>query len=73
MEGKTYNFINPDTNFKINTDLCCYSKNVVYITECSKCKEIYIGSTQALNIRTSLHRSNIKITENRKLIISKHL
>ena len=32
-----------------------------------------LGSTQALNKRTSLHKSNIKIEENRKLNISKHL
>ena len=29
--------------------------------------------TQALNTMTSLHRSNIKITENRKINVSKHL
>ena len=45
---------------------------MVYIIECNECKEIYKGSTQALNTRTSLHKSNIKI-ENRKLNISKHL
>ena len=47
------------------------SKNVVYIIECNECKEIYIGSKQALNTRTSLHKSNIKIEENRKLQVSK--
>ena len=72
-EGKSYNFENTVTKFLINKDLSCNSKNVVYIIECSKCKEIYIASTQALNTRTSLHRSNIKITENRKLNVSKHL
>ena len=41
--------------------------------ECSECKEIYMGLTQALNKRTSLHRSNIKITENRKLNVLKNL
>ena len=61
------------TKFKIDKDLSCNSKIVVYIIKCSKCKEIYIGSTQALNTRISLHKSNIKITENRKLNISKHL
>ena len=34
---------------------------------------MYRGSTQALNTRISLHRSNIKITVNRKLNVSKHL
>ena len=63
IKGKSYNFKNPKTKLKINKDLSCNSKNIVYIIECSKCKEIYIGSTQALNT-ISLHRSNIKITEN---------
>ena len=53
--------------------LSCISKNIVYIIECNKCKELYVGSTQALNTRISLHKSNIKITENRKLNVSKHL
>ena len=66
IEGKSYTFKNPKTKFKINKNLSCNSKNVVYIIECSECKEIYIGSTQALNTRTSFHRSNIKIEENRK-------
>ena len=66
-------FKKPEAKFKMNKDLSCNSKNVVYIIECSKCKEIYIGSVQVLNTRTSLHRSNIKIEENRKLNVSKHL
>ena len=36
-------------------------------------KEIYIGSTHHLNTRTSHYRSNIKITEKRKLMVSKRL
>ena len=70
IEGKYYTFKNRETKFKINKNLSCNSKNAVCIIEC---KEIYIGSTQALNIRTSLHKSNIKIEENRKLDVSKHL
>ena len=34
---------------------------------------IYINCTQALNNRISLHKSNIKLLENRKFYISKHL
>ena len=56
-----------------NKDLSCDSKKVVYIIEYSRCKEIYIGSTQALKTKISLHRSNIKIAEKRKLNVSKHL
>ena len=73
IEEKSYTFKNREARFKINKDLSCNSKNVVYVIECSKCKEIYVGSTQALNTRTSRHRSNIKITENRKLNVSKHV
>ncbi len=36
-------------------------------------KNVYIESTQGLNNRISLHRSNIKLSENRKLYVSKHL
>ena len=47
IEGKSYIFKNPETKFKINKDLTCDSKkNVVYIIECGKCKEIYIGPTK---------------------------
>ena len=68
IEGKSYTFKNPETKFKINKNLSCNSKNVVYVIKCNECKEIYIGSTQALNTRTSLHWSNIKIEENRKSV-----
>ena len=69
IEGKFYTFKNTETKFKIS----CNSKNVVYIIECSECKETYIGSTHSLNKRTSLHRCNIKMEENRKLNVLKHL
>ena len=73
IEGKSYTFKNPETKFKIIKNLSCNSKIVIYIIECYEWKEIYIGSTQALNTRTSLHKSNIKIEENRKLNVSKYL
>ena len=60
---------NPGAKFKINKNL----KNLVYIIECNEYKEIYIGLTQALNTMTSLHKSNIKKDENRKLNVSKYL
>ena len=73
IEGKSYTFENSETKFKINKNLSCNSKNVVYLIECAECKEILIGLTQALNTRTSLHSSNIKIEENGKLNVSKRL
>ena len=60
----------PKTKVRINKNLSCKSKNIVYIIECYKCKKVYIGSTQTLNTRIALHKSNIKLPENRKLDIS---
>ena len=38
IEGKSYTFKYPETKFKINKNLSCNSKNVVYIFECNECK-----------------------------------
>ena len=40
IEGKFYTFKNPKTKFIINKVLSFNSKNVVYIIECNKCKEV---------------------------------
>ena len=40
LEFKFYTLKNPETKFKINKNLGCNSKYVVYIIECNKCKEI---------------------------------
>ena len=48
-------------------------KNVISIIEYSECKEIYAESTQAFKTMTSLHRGKIKIEENRKLNVLKHI
>ena len=72
IERKSYNFENPKTTFIINRNLSCNSKNVVYIIECNKCEKVYIGSTQVLNTSVSIHKSNIQLSENRKLNSSKH-
>ena len=54
IEGKSYTFKNPETKFKINKNLSRNSKNIVYIIDCSECKEIYIRSTLALNHYTGV-------------------
>ena len=72
IKGKSYTFKNAEKKFKITNDLSCKSKKLIYIIECSKCKEIYIGSTQAIHTRISFHMNNISISENRKLNVSKH-
>ena len=57
IDCKSYTFKNPETKYKINKNL-----KLQLIIE-----DIYIGSTQAFNIRTSLHKSNIQIEENRNI------
>ena len=71
IEGKSYTFKNLEIKFIIKT-LAAITKTV-YIIECNKCKGVYIGSTHALNTRISFRKSSIKIPENKKLSVSKHL
>ena len=73
IEGKSYTFDNPKSIFIINKNLSCNSKTIIYIIKCTNCNEIYIGSTQALNNRVFLHKSDIKLPENKKVYVLKHL
>ena len=58
--------------FSLFLCVCVFISVYVCKIECNKCKEVYVGLTQALNARISLHKSNIKIPKNRKLNVSKH-
>ena len=73
IEGKHFMFKHSGSYFEIKRNLTCTSKNVVYVLQCDKCKEEYIGSTKQLNQRISLHKSNIKLPQNRILFVSKHI
>ena len=63
-KGKYDTFQNHRTVLIINRNLSCNSKNVVYIIHCPNSKHIYAGWTQSLNNRVSLHKSNIKLSNN---------
>ena len=41
IEGKSYNFKHAETKFKMNKNLSCNSKNILYIIKCSKSKKKY--------------------------------
>lgn len=73
IEGTSYLFKNSTVPFEIKRNLTCNSKNVLYVIECSNCHDNYIGCTISLSNRTSLHKSNIKIANNRNLYVSKHI
>ena len=62
-KNKSYTFENPKTTFMMNKNLSCKSKYEVNETEC---KEICKVSTKALSTGISLHKSNIRLTENKK-------
>ena len=73
IEGRTFKFKNSSSLFYIKRVLNCNSKNVIYVILCENCKEEYIGCTQSLNHRVALHKSNIKLPQNRNLFVSKHI
>ena len=73
IEGNSYTFPGNNTTFDIKRNLNCSAKNVIYVIECNKCKDWYIGSTENLKHRVALHKSNIKLSHNRVLNVSKHL
>ena len=73
IEGSSYSFKNTPKPFEIRRDLTCNSKNVIYVIECTNCREQYIGCTNSLNHRVALHKSNVRIPNNMNLFVSKHL
>ena len=51
------------TNFaiEINTEVNCQTRNVIYLIECKKCKEQYVGETnRALQHRFSEHLGYVR-------------
>ena len=58
-EGKSVK-INGQKTWKINRNVNCESTNIVYLIECSKCSERYIGeSYRSLKSRLADHRGYI--------------
>ena len=51
VTGKTY---------FIKEDLCCNSKDVIYLITCDKLKDEYIGSAVDFKPRFRLHKSDMK-------------
>ena len=51
----------------------CKSRNVIYIIVCPKCESFYVGTTENLRKRVTLHKQHIRHEEYRHLAISEHL
>ena len=59
-EGKEIKIDNKKTPWKINKNVNCESRNIVYMIECLKCKQRYIGeSKRSLKSRLADHRGYI--------------
>ena len=69
----TFSPIATDETFKINKDpLKCNSKNVVYLSECKKCKNPYVGKAQTkFRMRLSNYKSANKSFKTKKRGIQK--
>ena len=59
--------------FKVNDDMSCKSKKVIYMIQCRGCNEQYIGETVNLGNRIRLHNQHIKHAELRKIPVSGHI
>ena len=70
-EGSSANF--KGKVFKVNDDMSCKSKNVIYVIQCRGCNEQYIGETVNLRNRITLHNQHIRHAELRKIPVSGHI
>ena len=65
-----YNFNGRD--FKINANMTCESKDVIYVMTCAGYNEYYIWETSN-TLRTRVHKQHINLPEYRQINLSAHL
>ena len=71
MEGSSLSF--KDKTFKVNDNMTCKAKNIIYVIQCRGCNEQYIGETVNLRNRVTLHNQHIRVPELRKIPVSGHI
>ena len=52
--------------------MTCETKDVIYLITCNGCWKQYIGETQSLRERVTLHNEQIKHPQYQHLYVSKH-
>ena len=62
-----------DKIIRVNTPMDCSVKNVVYMIQCRGCDEIYIGETNDLRKRMTVHRQQIRDKSTRMIPLSGHI
>ncbi|KAK3102914.1 hypothetical protein FSP39_014923 [Pinctada imbricata] len=71
--GTTKTFKN-GLSFRVNADMNCKSKNLIYCITCPSCNENYIGQTgNALCERVRVHKQQIRHPNLRQIPMSGHL
>ena len=70
-EGSSVKFKNK--SFKVNEKMSCKAKNVIYVIQCRGCDEQYIGETNNLRNRTTLHNQHIRNEALRKIPLRCHI
>ena len=70
-EGSSFDF--NGKLFSVNADMTCTVKNVIYVIECQGCRKYYIGETNNLRNRTTLHNQHIRHENLRQIPLSGHI
>ena len=72
LEGNNFK---SKSGFKVTVkfSMSCDVKNVVYVIICKVCKEEYVGVTNDLRKRMSIHRNHIRDPSHRILKVSAHI
>ena len=72
-ESDTFTSTTYSKNFKVNSNLTCSSKGVIYVISCKKCKMQYVGQTQQkCSVRMNSHRFDIRNHPNSYTNVSEH-
>ena len=66
-------FNHSGVHFKIKTKMTCEVKDVIYVVTCSGCGKQYIGETEDLHNRVTIHNQQINHPQYRHLNVSRHI
>ena len=59
--------------WKINSSMSCKARNVIHLIISTKCENFYVGQTENLRKRVTLHKEQRRHDQYRHLTVSKHL
>ena len=64
---------NNGNQWQIKSAMNCKSRNIIYAIICTKCNNLYVGQTENLRKRVTLHKEQIQHEEYRHVNASEHL